>query len=154
MPPGTIHALGPGLIVYEVQQTSDLTYRVYDWGRPPIAGRELHIEKSLAVTNPLSAPRITPAPDLNVNDRSKLAACEYFTLEMLQASSTPIELDTQEQTFHALTVVSGAAEVVTSGGAIMMNRLESAVIPAACRKYQVIPRGELRILKASVDQIL
>lgn len=52
MPAGTVHALGPGLFLYEVQQTSDITYRVYDWDRPQSAGRKLHIEQSLAVTDP------------------------------------------------------------------------------------------------------
>src|ERR1043165_9632347 len=50
MPAGTLHALGPGLLVYEVQQTSNWTYRVYDWGRPASEGRPLHIEKSIKVT--------------------------------------------------------------------------------------------------------
>src|SRR5690606_36012819 len=45
IPPGTIHALGPEVLVFEVQQNSDLTYRLYDWGRP----REVHVQKALAV---------------------------------------------------------------------------------------------------------
>ena len=57
MPAWTIHALGPGLLIYEVQQTSDLTYRVFDWNRPATPGRMRHIEKSLAVADPsASAP--------------------------------------------------------------------------------------------------
>ena len=49
---GTMHALGPGLLLYEVQQSSDITYRVYDWDRPASAGRELHVEQAVAVTDP------------------------------------------------------------------------------------------------------
>src|ERR671927_1165823 len=59
IPAGTLHALGPGLLLYEVQQSSDTTYRVYDWDRPASAGRELHVEQSVAVTNPLCVPRKT-----------------------------------------------------------------------------------------------
>ena len=46
--PGTLHALGPGLLIYEIQQTSNLTYRVFDWNRPASSGRVLHIDQSLA----------------------------------------------------------------------------------------------------------
>jgi mannose-6-phosphate isomerase len=48
----TIHALGPGLFVYEVQQTSDFTYRIYDWGRPQGAGRVLHVEQAIRASDP------------------------------------------------------------------------------------------------------
>src|SRR5262249_52399588 len=52
MPAGMVHALGPGLLIYELQQTSDITYRVYDWDRVGLDGkpRELHLEKALACT--------------------------------------------------------------------------------------------------------
>src|SRR5215203_3562982 len=49
---GLIHALGPGIFIYEVQQSSDLTYRVSDWGRPASTGRALHIEQSVEQSNP------------------------------------------------------------------------------------------------------
>jgi mannose-6-phosphate isomerase len=62
MPAGLMHALGPGLLLYEVQQTSDLTYRVFDWNRPASAGRPLHIEQSVAVTNPQLADRPAESP--------------------------------------------------------------------------------------------
>src|SRR5690606_1721515 len=57
---GTIHALGPGILVYEIQQSSDLTYRLYDWGRMGLDGkpRQLHIEKGIAVSNTSSLPTI------------------------------------------------------------------------------------------------
>ncbi len=64
MSAGTIHALGPGLLVYEVQESSDLTYRVYDWGRPQSATRVLHIDKSLAVADPTAGCRPVPLPAL------------------------------------------------------------------------------------------
>jgi mannose-6-phosphate isomerase len=58
IPAGTLHALGPGLLLYEVQQASDTTYRVYDWDRRP--GRAgLHIEESVAVTSPQSTPAVS-----------------------------------------------------------------------------------------------
>ncbi len=64
LPAGTLHSLGPGLLLYEVQQASDTTYRVYDWGRPARAGRELHVEESVAVTDPEKCALLTTAPVL------------------------------------------------------------------------------------------
>ncbi len=61
MPPRTIHTIGPGLLLYEVQQSSDLTYRVFDWNRPPSPNRPLHIAKSLAVADPAANPAVRPA---------------------------------------------------------------------------------------------
>ncbi|HEV2764515.1 MAG TPA: type I phosphomannose isomerase catalytic subunit, partial [Pyrinomonadaceae bacterium] len=61
IPAGTLHALGPGLLLYEVQQSSDTTYRVYDWDRPAKEGRKLHVEESAAVADAHSrAPRRPP----------------------------------------------------------------------------------------------
>jgi len=59
--PGTIHAIGPGLMVYEVQQTSDITYRVYDWDRPTTEGRKLHIKQALDVLDPYAGGEVVSA---------------------------------------------------------------------------------------------
>lgn len=151
MPARTIHALGPGLLVYEVQQTSDITYRVFDWNRPAIPGRELHIEKSLAVADPTAAASVRPAPHLADGARATLVACPYFTLELIVGQSRAIPLDTAGQTFHALTVIEGAAEVATPAGGCMLGRFESAVIPAACGAYALQPAPGCKVLKASVE---
>jgi mannose-6-phosphate isomerase len=71
--PGMIHALGPGLLIYEVQQTSNITYRVFDWNRPAAAGRKLHIAESLEVLDPQAEARIVPRPDLPDGGQAVLA---------------------------------------------------------------------------------
>ena len=149
MPARTIHALGPGLLIYEVQQTSDLTYRVFDWNRPATPGRALHIEKSLAVADPSASAPARPAPALAAGERAELAACPYFTLELIVGGEEPIAGDTAGRTFHALTVIEGAAEVVARDGALRLNRFDSAVIPAACGAYEIRPLDGCRVLKAS-----
>ena len=86
MPAGTIHALGPGLLVYEVQQTSDLTYRVFDWDRPQTNGRVLHIEKSIAVTNPQSQGKISRKQD---SGGMAMSSCEVSLFSFGDAFHTP-----------------------------------------------------------------
>lgn len=152
MPARTIHALGAGLLIYEVQQTSDLTYRVFDWNRPAVPGRVLHIEKSVAAADPAAAPSMRRATDGGDGERTLLTACPFFTLELL-AGQRPIALDTAGQTFHALTVIEGTAEVaaVGPGASLVLRRYESAVVPAACGPYRLTPGPGCKVLKASVE---
>jgi mannose-6-phosphate isomerase len=150
--PGTLHALGPGLLVYEVQQTSDITYRVFDWNRPQTAGRVLHIDKSLAVVDPSVTIQAQHVPHLDDGDRQVLCQSPYFTLETIAAQTRGIELDTQGESFHALTVIEGAAVITTGKASSTVIRFESVVMPAACGKYQIQPVDGLRILKASIEE--
>jgi mannose-6-phosphate isomerase len=92
IPAGSVHALGPGLFLYEVQQSSDITYRVYDWGRPASAGRALHLQASATVAR-LSN---NPAVDLPAAG-GLLCECQYFRLESLGAGT----YNTENQSFHA-----------------------------------------------------
>jgi mannose-6-phosphate isomerase len=145
MPAGTIHALGPGLLVYEVQQVSDITYRVFDWNRPQTAGRALHIEKSLAVADPAAAGRVIPArPSLK---RQTLVACPYFTLDLLDCRAG-LALSTGGESFHALTAIEGNIELHTPGGMCSLKPYESVLIPAACRKYNLTGQGRVLLARA------
>jgi mannose-6-phosphate isomerase len=147
MPAGTIHALGPGLLVYEVQQTSDLTYRVFDWNRPQNDGRILHIEKSIAVTNLQSQGKITRQQDSG-GATTSLTKCPYFHLEML---STPQERDTRGESFHALTVISGNARVSTLvNEAVSLRKFDTVLVSAACKSYRL--DGNFQVLCSSVAQ--
>lgn len=148
--PGTIHALGPGLLVYEVQQTSDITYRVYDWDRPATSQRPLHIEKSIAVANPAAVAASQPQLPLKDGGQHTLITCDYFTLELLAASSKGFHLDTRGETFHALTVLDGQAVVSGEGWQLNLAHFETAIIPAACGSYSIQPQGQLKLLKAAV----
>jgi mannose-6-phosphate isomerase len=149
MPAGTLHALGPGLLVYEVQQTSDWTYRVYDWGRPTTEKRPLHIEKSIRVTSSdLAAPSI-PMPDSANDTRHTLVQCEYFKLEMLTCISNSIELDTNGESFHAITVIEGEALLKTGDEQMTLTRFQTAIVPAQTGSYQFQPVTHCRALKSS-----
>ena len=151
MPAGTLHALGPGLMVYEVQQTSNITYRIFDWNRSASAGRALHLEQSVAVTNPQGTGRIQPAGDLQPDDRRSLVQCPYFTLDLLTAQSQPLLLDTYGESFHAITVVEGQGAIGCGEERITLNRFETVLVAAQAGAYQLHPSGQLgvRALKAS-----
>ncbi|MEP7136798.1 MAG: type I phosphomannose isomerase catalytic subunit [Chloroflexota bacterium] len=150
MPAGTLHALGPGLLVYEVQQTSDWTYRVYDWGRPATEKRPLHIEKSIRSTRADFTAPITPQPTLSDGKRNTLVECEYFTLELLSASANRIELDTKGESFHAITVIEGKARLQTETVSVELDRFQTAIVPAEVMRYEFHPLENCRALKSSV----
>jgi mannose-6-phosphate isomerase len=148
MPAGTLHALGPGLLVYEVQQTSDWTYRVYDWGRPATEKRPLHIEKSIRATRADFTAPLIPPPAAGDGTRHMLVESDYFTLEMLSAKTSPIELDTGGETFHAITVIDGRALLKAGDETMEMDRFQTAVVPAQVRAYQFQPLADCRALKS------
>ncbi len=147
---GTIHALGPGVMLYEVQQTSNLTYRVYDWDRPASDGRPLHIEQSLAVTDLKSVAPITSRPAFSDGETTTLINCDYFTLDLLTAEANSIDLATCGESFHALTVIDGAAAIVGDDWQVSLARHQTLIIPAMCEPYQVRPHGRMQMLKAAV----
>ena len=152
IPPGTLHSIGPGLLLYEVQQSSNLTYRVYDWDRPQVGGRVLHIEKSLEVVDPSLHPQMVPAPHLRDGERQVLVSNRYFTLEMLFAQTQRLNLNTQALSFHALTILEGAGTIRTQTGSLRIKRFESALIPAACGAYEVsVLESPLKCLVAFVS---
>jgi mannose-6-phosphate isomerase len=147
--PGTVHALGPGLLVYEVQQTSDLTYRVFDWNRPASEGRKLHIEQSLAVIDvqARSEPQHLHEPALA---REQLVSTQYFQLEHLQVDNNPLELDTKGESFHALTAIAGSVVLEGEHWRQPLNKFQSVVVPAVVGKYWLHANKKCQVLKSSV----
>jgi mannose-6-phosphate isomerase len=136
--PGTIHALGSGLLIYEVQQSSDLTYRVYDWDRPMTSGRKLHIEESKICLNPAEHGNVVHADAVSRSkSRNKLISCPFFTLELLSGSpesaSTNIKLDS----FSAVTVIRDSAVISAADRTFTLNAFETLLIPAVCGEYEV-----------------
>ncbi len=150
MPSGTIHSLGPGLFVYEVQQTSDITYRVYDWDRPQTSGRPLHIDKSLQVVNPEADCEVHSLPKQIYGDTLPLCQSEYFRLEKIH-STREIKLDTEMKTFHAMTVIEGSGEIKCADQVITLKKFDAFVVPAATGNYAIEPGSSgIGILKASI----
>jgi mannose-6-phosphate isomerase len=146
---GTMHALGPGFLLYEVQQTSDITYRVYDWDRPASAGRALHIEQSVAVTRHDVSAEVHHLEPLH-NASAELVECPYFLLEALVAGETSLFADTQGLSFHAITVTEGEAEIVAGDARIKLRRFESVIVPASLGKYEFRPVTACKALRSSV----
>ncbi len=132
IPAGTVHALGAGVMVYEIQQPSDVTFRLDDWGRVDAQGRsrEMHLDQGFAVANPNSRPElIAPVPlDSPVGQRDLLAACRYFALERITLDAgehVPVRSPASPQ---VVTVLEGAAQVSNADGDVVLNAGRSCVL--------------------------
>lgn len=151
IPAGTLHALGPGLLLYELQQESDTTYRAYDWGRPQSEGRRLHIEESVEVTT-TDGPREPTQPAVaGATGIADAVDCPYFDLDLARVGATPLPLDTGGVTFHILTAIEGTAEIEVGNEAVVLRRFETVLVAGATGAYRVrAPEDSARLLRASV----
>ncbi len=147
---GLIHALGPGLFIYEVQQNSDITYRVSDWGRPASAGRALHREQSARAAKPALRPRFAPMLKREPNGSSPVLQSAYFELELVDSDGRSIERTTGGRSFAAVTVIGGSAHLVSDDKALALDRYETAIVPAATGAYLLEGAGPFRVLVSTV----
>ncbi len=139
IPANTVHALGPGLLIYEIQQSSDTTYRLYDWGRLGLDGkpRQLHIDKGLQVANLDLAPDIArPSKDLIVDG-------EHFLTWRKQLRNESLNLKTGG-VFQALTCLEG--EIRAAAGEhepIALAKGETGLIPACFKEFALSGVGTI-----------
>ncbi len=131
---GTIHAIGAGILICEIQQNSNCTYRVYDYGRLGADGqpRELHIEKALAVSRltPSSGAGQTARPEpIPGGTRTPLASCKYFTTERYEVDSA-VNLTADESSFLSLVAMNGSGSVKGPENQVDFQPGDSLFIPA------------------------
>jgi len=153
IPAGTLHALGPGLLLYEIQQASDTTYRVYDWDRPSSAARALHIEESVAVTSAVGPGEVRYPRVESGTGTAPVIRSAYFDLRLLQASpeSGAVNADTGARTFHILTVIEGRAEIRRMDERMILGQFDTALVAGSAGAYEVRALdGQATLLRAAV----
>lgn len=148
MPARTMHALGPGLFLYEVQQTSDITYRVWDWDRPLTAGRSLHIEQSVTATDPAGIAETHAAVPYAYGYHDILSSA-YFHLARYDLAGEPLFGDTRGESFHIVTAIDGAVSVTTDHAQATLGQYETLIIPAETHAYhlQAGKKGEALVAR-------
>jgi mannose-6-phosphate isomerase len=151
---GTQHAIFPEMIVCEIQEYSDLTYRVYDYGRVDAQGRprELHLEKALSVTqfNGTRSGRISPLP-MHSPDANKqlLAACKFFATERWECNrTTPIESDPSE--FQLIILLCGSGELHEAEKAHAYGPGQTWFLPASIPSVFLHPNEKTTLLRVTV----
>jgi mannose-6-phosphate isomerase len=119
---GTVHAIGPGVVLLETQQTSDVTYRLYDYGRP----RELHLEKGLQVIKSKTA--AGKVPPQKIDGFTRLIAQKYFVVDRFdfgQVTEASVSFDGP----GCLVGLAGRTVVSTSQGEVVLNPGQAIVVP-------------------------
>ncbi|MFN9441686.1 MAG: type I phosphomannose isomerase catalytic subunit [Planctomycetota bacterium] len=146
IPPGTVHAVGPDLVVFEVQQNSDVTYRLHDWGR----GREVHVQKAVSVARVESASGARPvvAPTPLPDGGTQLIATADFRVRRYTLRQ-PLQL-AGDGRFCAVTVVGGTGALAWPGGsgaaALVLGPGDTALVPACCPRFDLIPNASMNVL--------
>ena len=128
IPSGTLHAICKGILVAEVQQNSNVTYRVYDYGRVGADGkpRALHVEKALDVT--------LRTPPVKHDFGGHLAQCDYFTVDAKRGNFDGMA---DEKSFVSLLITDGAGTLTCGGETVAVKKGESYFLPAASGAYHI-----------------
>ncbi|MDR3764560.1 MAG: class I mannose-6-phosphate isomerase [Acidobacteriota bacterium] len=143
---GTVHAMGPNAIFIETQQNSDLTYRLYDYGRP----RQLHLEQGLACLRARTHAGLVPPR--RVEEHDLLLAAPRFVVEQY-AIQEPVTLHATPgaSSVQVLVALEGGAVVESPGApAVTMMRGDAAIIPACVAEFTVRPQWSADVLRMYV----
>jgi len=152
MPAGRVHSLGPGVILAEIQQTSDTTYRIYDWDRKDDKGneRELHTEQALAAIdfNSYSEYKTNFRPRLN--ETIGLVNCPYFTTNLLELAQ-PLRKDYEElDSFVVYICLEGGMKIKCGENSTNAVMGEVVLIPAIIDKVEIFPERKVKFLEVFV----
>jgi len=133
---GTVHSIGPGMVVLETQEYSDITYRLYDYGRP----RELHVDAGLAVTRTTSSAGLVEP--VAMDGFMRLVASDYFVVDRfaLAGGAMPLGLGNKMQMLFAL---GEGASVESSAGSMKLDPWRVVVLPAEGVEYALRGAGEV-----------
>ena len=150
---GTLHAICKGILLAEVQQNSNTTYRVYDYGRVGADGkpRALHIDKAADVTK-LCPPTITNASEREVEKqdggtRTHLTECDLFKMYSVETDGEYVS-EAGDESFVSLLCLDGSAEVVCGKKTLGMKKGESLFIPASSGEFKII--GKTHMLETRI----
>ncbi len=155
VPAGSVHALGAGVLVYEIQQPSAITYRLDDWGRVDAVGRsrDLHIDESLAVLDATSRPRPLAPQTIpsEIGTRSRLVRCSYFAAERIELSAMgELQLDGAGAP-QVFTCASGRAVVTADSISEEIGPGETAALLACAGITTISAQKDGVLLRGWID---
>jgi len=153
IPSGLVHAIGKGVVVAEIQQSSDITYRIYDYKRTDDQGneRELHTEQALDVINfeASKEPKTNYEPLLN--EITPLVTCDYFTTNMLRFDHNINRHYAKIDSFVAYMCLEGNFVIEFEGEKTVVNKGDTVLIPACIDELSLIPDSLVTLLEVYVE---
>lgn len=135
---GRVHAIGSGVLLAEIQQTSDITYRVYDWDRVDDEGneRELHNDLAIDAINFKMPNNFKVDYETNQNIPNQMVQCPYFTTNYISLNDA-LNVENTHDSFMIYICVEGTAQISVNGFSMMLKKGETILMPAAIKKFQI-----------------
>lgn len=152
IPAGRIHALGPGIMLAEIQQSSDTTYRIYDWDRLGIDGlpRETHVESALDALDYKTYENYKTPYQTETNKTNKIIECEHFTTNILKFNQILEKSFESVDSFVLYLCLESAFEIHYEGGKELVKQGEAILIPASMEKAFFIPLVQSKVLEIHI----
>ena len=149
LPAGRIHAIGAGSFVAEIQQTSDVTYRIYDYGRLGKDGkpRELHTELAKEAIDYTVQPDYRTHYEPRKNDETPLVSCPYFTTSLYDLDAPAEKELASLDSFLIVMCVGGSGTLVDNeGNETPLRQGETVLVPASTQRMRFVPDGTMKLL--------
>ncbi|HQB29054.1 MAG TPA: mannose-6-phosphate isomerase, partial [Paludibacter sp.] len=153
IPAGLVHAIGKGIVLAEIQQTSDLTYRIYDYKRPDESGKErqLHTEEALDVIDFSASADPKTIYSKSINELATLVSCDYFTTNIVRFNEQFNRFYGKLDSFVVYMCVEGNFEISCNGDVTKVKKGETVLIPASVAEVELLPQGEVTLLEVYIN---
>ncbi len=149
IPSGRVHAIGPGMLLTEIQQSSDTTYRIYDWDRIGVDGtkRELHTDDALDAIDFTQHDEYKTKYSTELNKASEVVSCDKFTTNIVEFDK-PVFKDTERlDSFIIYIGVEGDTILVWDEGEIKIGTGEAVLVPAYLSQISLVPKTKSKLLE-------
>jgi mannose-6-phosphate isomerase len=153
IPAGLVHGGGKGLLIAEIQQTSDITYRIYDWDRKDSKGhsRELHIDMALDALDYTAKDNYKSIFDKKINELTQIVRCDYFTVNRLQFDKRFEKDYSLLDSFVIYMCIEGSFTIEYDGKSLEIPKGQTVLIPAKLEKLTLLPQPKAEILEIYVS---
>lgn len=156
LPAGRIHAIGAGILLAEIQQTSDITYRIYDYQRKDAEGnyRELHTELAVDVNDYSVYDEYKTNYISNLNESSKVVSCNYFTTNLLELDKD-VEKDYNKiDSFVIYMCLHGEVKISCNGcDDVVVKKGQTVMVPAEIENFILSPSEKSKLIEVYIDKL-
>ena len=153
LPAGRVHAIGSGILLAEIQQTSDITYRIYDFDRRDDSGnfRELHTDLALDAIDYTHYNSYRTDYAVQDNEPSPLISCPYFTTNLLEATKSISKDVNYLDSFVIYMCLEGSGKIASKDNEdVSLKKGETLLIPASLAQYSIIPDQNMKLLEVYI----
>ena len=152
IPTGRVHAIGAGVLLAEIQQTSDITYRVYDWDRPNPDGsyRDLHTEEAIDAIDYKVQDSYKTSYSKKENHSTEIVSCQYFTTNVLPITN-PVQINhSDKDSFVIYMNVKGEVDFLLNNSKERLKEGETLLVPACINNFNITPLEDSELLEVFI----